>query len=141
MNLWVCVRLGIVLATAVTSFFVPLEAQAAPHIGWPSLSAISAFCCVAIVLVIGLQALNPLSAKVWRVPAWHRNPFNFRDPGQFFHLGAFVFLAQGVVMLVRFVFSSVAFYPELLLPLAIGGSVLIGLSLVSVVFRFKYREQ
>lgn len=44
-------------------------------------------------------------------------------------------------MLVRFVFSSVAFYPELLLPLAIGGSVLIGLSLVSVVFRFKYCEQ
>lgn len=137
MRVWLIVRWALITASAVGAFFVPLGPQASPPIGWSALLAIFAFCPIGLLFVLGLQVINPRSAKAWLHPSWHLNPFNFRQPLQFFHLGAYVCLAQALVVLVRLVVSQTSFYIEALVPLAMAAGVLLGLKLVMLVFRAK----
>lgn len=137
MSNWFFVRVGLVVFGALSALFVPLTPQAAPPIGWGALAVIFLFCPGALLFVLGLQALNPASAEVWRRPSWQLNPFNFKEPVQFFHLAAYVFIAQGIVTLVRLAISSEPFYVEALVPIAIGVGVLIGISLSRRLFRSK----
>ena len=137
MNVWSLIRVVLVLLASVMSFFVPLEPQSQPPITWLALAAIFVFCPLGLLFVLGIQVVNPWSAKVWRRPSWMLNPFNFREPLQFFHLGAYVCLAQGIVILGRAAFSSTPFYVEALLPLVMGLGILAGVRIATVVFRSK----
>lgn len=137
MNIWALIRVALVLFTAVATFFVPLGPQAKPPISWPALAAIFVSCSLGLLFVFGIQAINPQSAKVWRRPSWALNPFNFQEPLQFFHLGAYVGLADGIVTFARVAYSSTPFYAEALVPLVIGLGILVGLQITMVVFRSK----
>ena len=137
MNTWLYVRIALVLTSGIGTLFAPVGPRAVPPIGWEALLAIFVFCPVALTLVLGLQVLNPRSAKNWRRPSWSINPFNFREPIQFFHLGAYVCLAQGVAIIIRLATSSVPFYVEALVPLVMACGVLVGLQVVMFVFRSK----
>ena len=138
MRIWLIVRWAIVLAAAVSEFFAPLHPLARPPIGWGALLAIFGACCVGMVFVLGLQVVNPFSGKPWLRPSWYLNPFNFCQPIQFFHLGAYVCFAQAVVLLARLVASQVSFYIESLVPLAIGLGIFLGLQLVMLVFGARF---
>lgn len=137
---WKLLRIGLIVFIAASSLFTPLEPQAKPPIGWTALGAIFIFIPVGLLLLVGIQAVNPLSAKVWRKPNWNLNPFNFRDPVQFFYFGAYIMLAQGVVTLCRFPFSKAPFYPESLIPLVMGVGMLLGVQIIMLAFRSKYSE-
>lgn len=141
MRVWLIVRWALIVASAIGTFFVPLAPQASPPIGWGALLAILAFCPVGLVLVLGLQVVNPRSAKLWLLPSWQLNPFNFRQPLQFFHLGAYVCLSQALVILARLVISPVPFYVEALVPLAMALGIFLGLQLVALVFRAKIEHR
>jgi len=49
----------------------------------------------ALVAVVGIQAINPWSPKVWRKPAWRESFLTFGDPIRFFHFVAFCTVAAG----------------------------------------------
>jgi len=123
MHVWLIVRWTLIAASAVGAFFVPLGPQASPPMGWGALLAILAFCPIGLLFVLGLQIINPRSAKLWLRPSWQLNPFNFRQPHQFFHLAAYACLAQALVVLVRLVVSQVSFYVEVLVPLAMATGI------------------
>lgn len=135
MRVWLILRWALIAASAAITFFVPLAPQASPPIGWGSLLAVFAFCPIGLLFVLGLQVINPRSAKAWARPSWRINPFNFRQPLQFFHLGAYVCLAQALVVLVRLAASQTSFYVEALVPLAMAAGVFLGIELVMLVFR------
>ena len=137
MNRWAYVRIALILFAGFASFFVPLGPQAVPPIDWGALLAIFVFCPIALILVLGFQVISPRSAKVWQRPSWSLNPFNFREPLQFFHVGAYVCLAQGLVTVVRVAASSVPFYVEALVPLVMAGGIFIGLQVVMLLFSSK----
>ena len=137
MNVWSLVRIGLVLFVAMSSLFLPLEPQAKPPISWRDLAVIFVPCPLGLLLVFTVQAKNPHSANVWRRPSWKLNPFNFRNPLQFFHLGAYVGITQGVFTLVRVAYSSTPFYAEALLALVMGLGVMAGVYIAMVVFRSK----
>src|SRR5690242_13939489 len=102
MHIWISVRVALMLLGAMTSFFVPLGSEAQPAITWFALAVIFVFCLLGLLFVIGILVfLDPLSAKVWRRPSWAINPFNLREPLQFLHLGAYVVLTEGIVILAR----------------------------------------
>jgi hypothetical protein len=140
MSPWVYVRLAIILGSGIGACLLPLGPQAAPPIGWSALAAIFGACSIGMVLVLGIQRVNPRSAKVWHRPSWTANPFNFKDPLQFFHLGAFVCLAEAVVTLIRWAFSAMPFYVEILVPSAMGLGILLGIGLTTVVFQSKFTD-
>jgi hypothetical protein len=141
MHVWLIVRWVIIVASAVGAFFVPLGPQASPPMGLGALLAILAFCPVGLLLVLGLQVINPRSARLWLRPSWQLNPFNFRQPLQFFHLAAYVCLAQALVVLARLAGSQVSFYVEALVPVAMAIGILLGLQLVTLVFRAKIEHR
>lgn len=100
MSKWVYVRLALVLFVGINSFFVSPDTQASPRMSLVDVIAIFVISPFALVAVIGFQAFNPRSAKNWTRPSWNENPFSFSNPLQFFHLGAYVFLSEGGVILL-----------------------------------------
>jgi hypothetical protein len=138
-SLWWVIRTSLVVLGAIVSFFVPLGPQAKPPIDWFALLLIFASCPIALVFVLGIQVMNPMSSRVWRRPSWSANPFNFSEPLQFFHFGAYAMLVQGTVLLIRLAASPVPFYVEVLIPMTMGLGVLLGIQLTMLVFRRKMR--
>jgi len=135
--LWVYVRLVLVLAVAVSACLAPLEPRATPPIGWGTLVFVFVFFLVGLVPILALQRFNRWSAPTWHRPSWKLNPLSFREPLQFFHLCAWVFLAQGAVTLFRLLISSASFYVEALVPLVMGVSTMLGIRLSMFMFRSK----
>lgn len=140
MSKWKLLRIALISFVVVASFFMPLEPQAEPPIDYLALLVIFMFFPVGLFFVIGIQALNPKSQKVWHKPAWNLNPFNFKDPVHFFHLGAYIMFAQGIVTLLRIALTKTPLYIEAYVPLVMGGAILLWLKLVMLIFRSKYRE-
>lgn len=103
----------------------------------PILGVIFLFGIVGMLFVIGIQAINPASATTWRVPSWDINPFLIKEPLQFFHLGAFYFLAIGVGVLIRHVFVSHTVAPNSFFLLSLASGLLVGVWLCTRVFRRK----
>jgi hypothetical protein len=141
MRVWLIVRLTLITASAVGTFLVPLGPQASPPMGWDALLAILVFCPIGLLFVLGLQVIKPRSAKLWLRPSWQLNPFNFRQPLQFFHLAAYACLAQALGILVRLAVSQVSFYVDSLVPLAMAIGILFGLQLITLVFRAKIEHR
>jgi hypothetical protein len=137
-NGWVWFRLVAIGLVITAGCFVPLGPRAAPPLDWNVLGIILVFCPIAMVIVFGIQRVNPRSAKVWHRPSWATNPFNFRDPVQFFHLGAILSIAQGFIIVVRIALTSFPFYVEALVPFAMGLGVLVGVKVVVAVFSSKF---
>ena len=140
MNRWTYLRLALILLSVIAFCFAPIGPQAVPPIGWSALAAIFIFCPLGLLFVIGLQSFNSRSAKVWQRPSWRTNPFQSRDPLQFFHLAAHVSLSQGAVNVIRIFSSSTPFYVEALVPFAIGVGCLLGLRLIMTLFRSRISE-
>ena len=134
---WLYVRVGLLVFVVISSFLVPLQPHAVPRITWSSLAVIAVFCPLALLFLLWFQVVNPRSAKVWRPPSWCLNPFTFKEPLQFFHLAAYICLAQGAVTVGRLLFLQVPFYVEALVPLVMGIGVLIGVRLSMAIFRSK----
>lgn len=140
MNKWKFLRIALITCVAVSSLFTPLEPKANPAINLSALGVIFVFTFLALLFVVGMQVVNPLSTKVWHKPDWNRNPFSLEDPIQFFHLAAYIMLVQGAVVLFRLLLSSIPFYLESLVPFVIGAGALIGIKLAMLLFRVKYAE-
>lgn len=140
MNKWKFLRIALISFIAVSSLLTPLEPKVNLAINWSTLGVIFVFSFLAILFVVGMQVVNPLSAKVWHKPDWNCNPFSLKDPIQFFHLAAYIMLVQGAVVLFRLLLSSIPFYLESLVPFVIGAGALIGIKLAMLFFRVKYAE-
>jgi len=106
---------------------------------WPFVASIVGFAIVGIQFVLGVQVLNPRRAEVWSKPSWRANPFQLKQPAQFFHLGGWYFVAAGL---------SAAIYTRMMdpgnfmfvLPLAFGVGLVVGVNLAVFVFRSMFRS-
>lgn len=125
------------LVSAAGALFTPVRPQASPPIEWGALLVIFLFCMVGMAALLTIQRVALDSAKKWARPSWRLNPFDFRQPLQFFHLGAYVCLASGLVVLARLAILQVPFYVEALVPFAMAFGVLLGIQFVISVFRSK----
>jgi hypothetical protein len=96
------------------------------------------FGVVAVLFVIGIQAANPWSAKVWSRPSWSENPFSMRQPCQFFHFGAWHTMAWPVAGALTETVLRRPLHPEYVVIAAFGVGLRIGVSLVEIVFRPKF---
>lgn len=140
MSVWKWFRLAAISLVLIAGCFVPLGPRASPPLAWYVPMVIFVFCPIAMVLVVGVQRVNPRSAHVWHRPSWTGNPFNFRDPIQFFHFAAIITIAQGVVILARVSLTSFPFYVESLVPLAMGLGVWVGVRVTMALYRSKFEN-
>ena len=84
-----------------------------------------------------MQVANPRSDAVWIRPSWNANPFDFGQPLQFFHVGAYHFLVAGATALFMYFSvgsSALAWAAQLAL---LGAGTWLGIRLCILVFRKK----
>ena len=135
---WLWVRLGIVAAAVPGGLsFASPETVKTSNVDWWACLALVFGVPVAVLFVVGIQALNPWSAPTWRKPSWTVNPFDFSQPLQSLHVTSFFFLAGGVAA-----FSSLPFHGWSGAPLAvslvsIGAGSWVGVWLCVWCFRHK----
>lgn len=91
-----------------------------------------------MLFIFFIQSSNPQAAPRWYKPSWFRNPFDYKQPLQLFHLGAFYFLMTGAgCFLLGISHSEVKWLWEL--PAVIGCSFWLGVRLCVIVFRDKFQ--
>lgn len=109
------------------------------NVNWVACLLIFLFGPLAILFLVGIQAINPYSAKVWCKPSWDINPFLFRQPLQFFHLGAYHFIAGGIVGCLTLFYRDKEAAPLAVSLLSVGVGVWLGVQLCVFIFRKKMR--
>jgi hypothetical protein len=132
MNGWGWLRIAIVAISFVQGIIQPSSLGEASD--WKIAVIFLFFPIVAILFVIGIQFVNPFSAPTWERPRWTTNPFQFRQPLQFFHLGGYASVADGLGTLVNALFTGTPLFdavPFILL----GVGTVIGVSLCTVAYR------
>jgi hypothetical protein len=93
---WFWVRVAIIVVAALQGVALTSpRVIARSNIDWLACGVLLLACPFALLAVISLQALNPMSAPIWRRPSWGINPFLVTEPLQFFHLASFCFMAAG----------------------------------------------
>jgi hypothetical protein len=138
LNVWVISRAAVLLLGALgANSFVP--GPQSPFAGGSVtlLLMFFGFGVIAMVFVVGLQAVNPHSAAIWTKPDWHVNPFSLKQPLQFFHLVGFFFIVTGAAAAVVALLRHLAGM-EPLLPIALGAGTLLGVRCCMVLYRRKF---
>jgi hypothetical protein len=137
MNRWFALRIALV----VTAFVQALLSGRTPipdeNISFPWLLGLLLFGIFGMLFVVGIQRINPRTAKRWRYPSWSANPFQLREPLQFFHMGGSFFLASGVGVFLSQVLAGKPITASSLMFLAIGAGVLCGVRACTWVYRGK----
>ena len=138
LNIWLVVRAAVLmLGTLGASSFVP--GPRSPFAGGSVtlLLMFFGFGVIAMMLVVGLQAINPRSASVWIKPDWHVNPFSLKQPLQFFHMMGFYFIVVGLTAIVLTQLRHLSGL-EPCLPIALGAGVLVGIRCCVSLYRRKF---
>lgn len=138
LNVWLVVRAAVLMLGMLgAKSFVP--GPQSPFAGGSVtlLLILFGFGVIAMVFVVGLQAINPRSALVWVKPDWHANPFSLKHPLQFFHLIGFYLIVVGLAAIVLTQIKHVSGL-EPFVPIALGGGVLVGIRCCVVLYRGKF---
>lgn len=133
MNIWLVFRLALVAALFFRAALSPHAASPAEGIGEVPPLALMVFGVIGVLFIAGIRRIT---AKVaWRYPSWRINPFHFKEPLQFFHLAAFVFLAMGGGGVVKGVLAGRAPDHAAFVWLAFGVGLWVGVRAATVFFR------
>ena len=107
------------------------------NIDWLACVVLLVACPFMLLVLIGIQAFNPMSAPIWRCPSWRINPFLLTEPLQFSHLVSFCFMADGVAGIATLPFRDISAAPLAVSLLCIGVGTWLGVQLCMKVFRKK----
>jgi len=92
---WFRIRRGVMVVVflyVLLMSFVPVDHAATPTWGWKTSATWLLFLALiplGLLVVIGVQAVNPLSDVKWTIPTQRSNPFHFGNPLLFFHFWLF----------------------------------------------------
>lgn len=137
-NKWLFLRVALVAGSAILFILQgPVSEHATPPINACDLLIGLFFGIFGLQFVLAIQFMNKKYAESWEPPSWSENPFQTKQPIQFFHLGAWVCLGSSVVSVLQTWFNSPKFILDALMPLFIGVGLWIGVHLSRVLFRRK----
>ena len=138
---WLYARIGLVTVGGLSGISITSpEVVAKSNVDWSACVVLFLVCPFMLLFVVGIQAVNPLSAAVWRKPSWYINPFLVKEPLQFFHLAAFHFMVGGLVGIATLPFRSASAAPLAISLLSIGAGVWLGVGLCMLVFSKKMEK-
>ena len=139
-NKWLYVRLVLLFASAFFCLFGgPVKEHASPPIDLSALVMGFFSGILGLQFVLAIQFINKKSAEIWEHPSWNENPFQMKQPIQFFHLGAWLFISSSFISVLLTWFNSPEFILDALMPLVIGVGLLIGVQLSQLLFRRKFK--
>jgi hypothetical protein len=140
---WFIARALIIVVTALSARTAYWGARAEfenQSPSWIFVAAIVGMGIFTVLFILTILRLNPLSwSRLWTAPSWSANPFDPRQPAQFFHLAGWCFVALGLsaALYVSLIGASNFFY---LIPLSFGVGMLAGVKFSEGVFREQFEE-
>lgn len=137
---WLWIRVAVLALGGLPGVLIGASSEPAPE-GYNFMAGLLMliFTPVVVLLLVGLQAINPFSARIWRRPSWYTNPLLFTEPLQFFHLAAFYFLASGAGVLLGLPLGSLSGFPVAVVLLSIG--LCVGVRLCISIFTWKMADE
>src|SRR5262245_26024000 len=138
MNPWLYVRGGLVVVSFLDGAIAASRLDIALDQDFHEIAAaVFVFGIVAMLLIVGVQALASRSDAEWTYPSWRLNPFKLGQPLQFFHLGGYFFLAEGAGVLLRSLFVEAMPLGEPVVLTACGIGMLTGVWCCTRLFKRK----
>ena len=134
---WTVIRIIFIAAAFLSSTFITQAQPQTEDAPIAILIAAFLFGIVGLLFVVGMQRINPLSAKLWRYPKWSINPFQMREPLQFFHFGGYFMLASGAGIALNRIFWGPALHASDCLPLVFGFGILCGVRACTIIYQNK----
>ena len=135
MNKWVIVRLVVTALAAAQGALSGDNWLPARPVSDLLLVGMLAYGVIAVPVVVWAQKLNPRNTPVWHFPSWRRNPLTLRDPMQFFHMVGFVFMAAGLGVAGRDLWSGLPLRLQHGVLPAFGIGMIIGCYVAARLFR------
>lgn len=138
-NKWRVARLAVIVSVAACfPQFLPSAKSPYGQLSLVWLLVLFAFGVGAVVSIVGIQAINPRSEKIWLPPRWDANPFSMTQPLQWFHLLAVSMIVTGVAALGWMLVIATAGL-EPLIPFFLGLGLLGGVRGCETLYRHKFR--
>ncbi|MCG8550420.1 MAG: hypothetical protein MI799_08470 [Desulfobacterales bacterium] len=139
---WNYLKFGVSLLNFILGFFYVggNASESAPQITSIDVLMMTFLMPFALVFVIGIQYFNSLSEKIWEIPSWFVNPFNLKQPLQFFHFLTFILIAFGLSSSLSLFWNGFNHVPEAIMPLALGCGLLAGLHICIYIFNKKITD-
>jgi hypothetical protein len=135
---WFWVRIAVIAGGGLQGVsFVSREIKDSSNVSWTDCLLMSLFAVFGTLVIIGIQAINPRSAPIWRKPSWKINPFLVREPLQFFHCAAYFSLVTGIVACATSFCREMDVFPFAAALIGIGAGMWLGVRLSLFVFRRK----
>jgi len=140
---WFRIRLVLICLGFVVGIASPpwLSDELLSEIPWPFVAGALAmalfFPPIALLFVIGIQAINPWSDRWWHRPTHRSNPFRLGNPLLFFHFAVYFSAVGGLGQLASGIWSGAGAALTGLSVLIGSGSTLLGLRLCMGVYRHK----
>ena len=134
---WTFFRMSLVAVAFIAGVLGAQAALVSERIPWITLLGMFALAIPAMLLVVGLQRINPWSAGTWQFPDWSLNPFQLREPLQFFHFTGYLLLAAGLGGIAGGLFGNHAITANNQVLVAGGAGQLCGIYACTIVFSNK----
>ncbi len=137
MNNWTTFRVSLVGVAFIAAAMGAQAALVSDKIPWVMLLGMFVGAIPLMLIVIGLQRANPWSAKVWQYPDWSLNPFQLREPLQFFHFMGYLLLGAGIGGIAGGMFGKNAITAFNQILVASGAGQICGVYVSTILFRSK----
>jgi hypothetical protein len=93
---------------------------------------------IGTLFIIGVQSINPMSAKQWKLPSHSSNPFNLYQPLYFIHFAGYSVVALSIGLLIGSPLHGLNTLLEGLIFLILGANIILALRLCHKVFINKF---
>lgn len=138
MNKWLLIRIIIIGISFLISFFQKIDIKySINYMDLKKLIIIFIVSIIGVIFVIGLQILN-YREKIWIKPSWCQNPFNFKQPLQFFHFAGYFSLISGIASIMNFLINKNSLSFEAIIPLCMGIGVIVGVHFSVILYKNKF---
>lgn len=138
MQNWTIIRVVLIGAAFLISAFGGQDQSESEQIPAVFLLIVLVVGVIGLPFIMGIQRVNPWSAKVWRYPTWSANPFQLREPLQFFHFGGYFMLATGIGPLLNQLAMGLPLHSSSSsMPVVFGAGLLIGVQICTRLYKSK----
>lgn len=136
---WTIIKIALLIVFLIVGIVEgPATQQSVPPMTLLGLLMIFLGLIVGLQFIIGVQVINPKSDKLWRNPSWEENPFQLKQPLQFFHFVGFSSICFGISSLIIFGVTQKGYIYETLIPLVMGIGIILGIFVCKLLFKKKF---
>jgi len=135
---WVIIRILIIIIFTITmSWQISFPPQIRHPVSFYGLLKFFILGAIGIQFILGINYRKNSSIR-WKKPSWKENPFNYKQPAQFYHFFGWLVVIFSLSIICLGFFRGFDDFLYTLELLAFGLGILIGIHFSSFIYKDKY---